>query len=77
MKILREPLVHFLIIGATIYGASALLAEPADDPAGTELVVSAGDIEWMAASWAKRWNRPPTAEELDGLIRQHVRETIL
>lgn len=77
MKILREPLVHFLILGAVIYAASALLTDPADDPASTELVVSAGDVEWMAASWTKRWNRAPTPEELDGLIRQHVRETIL
>lgn len=77
MKILREPLVHFLVLGAAIYGASALLAEPAQDQEGTDLVVTAGEIEWMAASWAKRWNRVPTAEELDGLIRQHVRETIL
>jgi len=77
VRLLREPVVHFLLIGAAIYGASALLTGPAEDPKSTDLVVSAGEVEWMMASWAKRWNRPPTAEELDGLIRQHVRETIL
>ena len=31
----------------------------------------------MQTSWQKRWNRPPTAKEFDGLIQQYVRETVL
>jgi hypothetical protein len=31
----------------------------------------------MQTSWQKRWNRPPTPEELDGLIQQYIRETVL
>jgi len=31
----------------------------------------------MQTSWQKRWNRSPTPEELDGLIQQYIRETVL
>jgi len=41
------------------------------------IVVTAGEIEWMQASWQKRWNRPPTTEEFDGLIQQYIKETVL
>lgn len=78
MKLLREPLFHFLIIGAAIYLLYGLFAEPALETTDDKtIVVSAGEIEWMRQSWQKRWNRPPTEQELDGLIQQYIRETIL
>ena len=77
MRLLREPLVHFLFIGAAIYLAFGLFAEPVEDLQDDTLVVDAGEIEWMATSWYKRWNRMPTPQELDGLIQQYIRETVL
>ncbi len=77
MKLLREPLLHFLLIGATIYLVYGMVAEPVSDEVDKTIVVSAGEIEWMQASWHKRWKRPPTSEELEGLIQQYIRETVL
>jgi hypothetical protein len=77
MKLFREPLVHFLFIGAFIYLGYGWFAEPTPQMADDTLIVSAGEIEWMRQSWQKRWNRPPTTEELDGLIQQYIRETVL
>lgn len=77
MKLLREPLLQFFFIGALIYLAYGLLAEPVADAQHNTLVVDAGEIEWMQTSWKKRWNRLPTAQELDGLIQQYIRETIM
>ena len=77
MKLLREPLLHFLFIGAAIYLAFGLFAEPVPEGDDKTIVVSAGEIEWMQTSWQKRWNRPPTAAEFDGLIQQYIRETVL
>ena len=70
VKLLREPLVHFMFIGAVIYLLYGAFAEPLPEADDKTVVVSAGEIEWMQASWQKRWNRPPTAEEFDGLIQQ-------
>ncbi len=77
MKILREPLLHFLFIGAAIYLLYVAFTEPALEEDDKTIVVSAGEIEWMQAAWQKRWNRSPTANELDGLIQQYIKETVL
>jgi hypothetical protein len=77
LKLLREPLVHFLFIGAIIYALYGMFAEPVVEETDKTIVVTAGEIEWMRASWQKRWNRPPTAQEFDGLIQQYIKETVL
>jgi len=77
LKWLREPLVHFLFIGAAIYLLYGTFAETAPEEADKTIVVSSAEVEWMQTSWQKRWNRPPTPEELDGLIQQYIRETVL
>ena len=77
MKLLREPLVHFLFIGAAIYLLYGVFAEPVPEADDKTIVVSAGEIEWMQTAWQKRWNRPPTAKEFDGLIQQYIKETVL
>ncbi len=77
-KFVRDPLFHFLVAGALVYAGYYLTSEPAAAINGDErtVVVTSGEIEWLSTQWQKRWNRPPTEEELDGLITQHVRETV-
>jgi peptidyl-prolyl cis-trans isomerase C len=77
VKLLREPLLHFMFIGAAIYLLYGVFAEPVPEGDDKTIVVSAGEIEWMQTSWQKRWNRPPTAAEFDGLIQQYIKETVL
>ncbi len=77
MRLLREPLVHFLFIGAVIYLLYGMFSESVPEADDKTVVVTAGEIEWMQSSWQKRWNRPPTREELDRLIQQYIRETVL
>jgi hypothetical protein len=78
-RFLRDPLFHFLIAGAAIYIAYGMVT-PADQVAQEDdktVVVTAGEIEWLTSTWTRTWNRPPTEEELAGVIQQHVRETVL
>jgi len=77
LKLLREPLLHFMVIGAAIYLLYGVFAEPALEETDKTIVVSAGEIEWMQTSWHKRWNRPPTDKEMYGLIQQYIKETVL
>jgi len=74
---LREPLLHFLLIGVAIYALYGAVVEPASDQDEKVIVVSAGEIASMRTSWEQRWNRPPTPEEFDGLVQQYIRETVL
>jgi PPIC-type PPIASE domain len=72
-RMVREPLLHFLLLGAALFAVFSFLR---DDDAGRQeqIVVSAGKIEHMAALFARTWQRPATREELDGLINDFIRE---
>ena len=74
MKLLREPLLHFMFIGAATYLLYGVFAEPVPEADDKTIVVSAGEIEWMQTAWQKRWNRPPTPQEFDGLVQQYIRK---
>jgi peptidyl-prolyl cis-trans isomerase C len=78
-RFLRDPLIHFLLIGVAIYIAYGLTNKNTVDEASGDrtIIVSTGEIEWMQTSWQQRWKRPPAPEELDGLIQQYVRESVL
>ena len=74
-RLVKEPLFHFLILGLSIYAGYAWL-NPSEAPESAQtIVVGAGELGWMRTSFEKRWNRPPTTEELEGLTREYVRET--
>jgi len=74
--ILREPLLHFAVLGALLFAVYGLVdrdAPTADD----RILVTRGQIESLRLSYSRVWQRPPTPAELDGLIREHVREEVL
>jgi peptidyl-prolyl cis-trans isomerase C len=73
----REPLVQFLLIGTCIYGLYALYGTAPEGVANNTIVVDAARVESFVSQWEKRWNRPPTQPELDGVINTFVREEIL
>jgi len=76
-SLLREPLVHFLLLGAALFALDAWL-RPASTPAlNTEIVVSEARIRNLAQNFRRTWQRPPTRQELDGLVEAHVREEVL
>jgi len=76
MKLLKEPLLHFLLLGAALFGGYAVLNR--NQPAAqNEILVSAGQIDSLAATFIKVWQRPPNAQELKAQIDQYVKEEVL
>ena len=74
-RILREPLLHFLLLGTVIFAVYGLVSKRgSDDPA--KIVISAGQVAAMAEGFARTWRRPPTREEIEGLIRDRVQEEV-
>lgn len=73
--ILREPLVHFLVLGMGIFLVHGILPGPSGSEA-REIVVSSGRIEHLSMGFERTWQRPPTPVELRGLIDDWVREEI-
>ena len=76
MKILREPLLHFLLIGAALFVIFDVVSGPSRSEEENRIVVSTGRIQQMASIFAKTRQRPPTANELKGLIDDFVLEEI-
>ncbi len=74
-KILREPLLHFLLLGAVIFAAYGWVSKRISDEPG-KIVVTQGQIASMVETFTGTWQRPPTSEELEGLIRDRVREEV-
>ncbi|MCC7198646.1 MAG: peptidyl-prolyl cis-trans isomerase [Gammaproteobacteria bacterium] len=71
----REPLLHFLLIGAAIFLLYRVLnGEGA--PAPREIVVTPTHIAALKEGFSRTWLRQPTPEELRGLIDEHVREEV-
>ena len=71
----REPLLHFLILGAAIFGLSELRG-PAFDANSNRIVVTVAQVERMANLWMQSWKRAPSDEELQALVRDYVKEEI-
>ncbi len=74
--LLREPLVHFLLIGAALFALARFTGSPAAQ-GPTHIVVTAQTIDGLVQGWQRTWGRPPSPQELDGLIEDHVREEVL
>jgi hypothetical protein len=75
MRILKEPLFHFLLLGAAIFGGHRLVAG-GRATAPDEIVVTQGRIDALTAAFTRTWQRPPSASERDGLIRDYIREEV-
>ena len=68
--VLREPLVHFLLAGALVF---AVLSGRAPDTGERRIVVNETVVTGLVNGYVQSFRRPPTDEELDGLIRDYVR----
>ena len=74
-KLIREPFIHFIFLGAAIFLAYHFLSARADNQPG-KIVITQGDITSIMIGFSRTWQRPPTREELEGLIRDRVREEV-
>lgn len=73
---MREPLVHFLVLGAGLFLLNGYVGTDNSDPID-QIVVDAIEIERLASQFQRTWMRPPTHQELQGLAKEFVKEEIL
>lgn len=73
--VLREPLLHFLALGALLFfyfewkgGASG--------PGSNRIVITNGIAQNLVSGFTRTWKRPPTQDELKGLVDEQVKEEI-
>ena len=76
-NLLREPLLHFLLIGAALFLVYSLQNDDVPDDGSNRIVITEAHIDRLIAMWEKQHQRLPTPEELDGLIEHQIREEVL
>ena len=72
----REPLVHFLGLGALLFIVGIARGEPAT-PGSSRIAITEGHIERLLEGFRMTWNRPPTEAEFQGLVEEFLKEEVL
>ena len=78
MTLLREPLLHFAVVGAILFGGYSWLNDRHVDATAAEPVrIGQGDLRWLKQTWSSQWLREPTADELKGLVDDLLNEKVM
>jgi parvulin-like peptidyl-prolyl isomerase len=75
---LREPLLHFLLIGAALFVVyRALNPSPQADAPSNLIKLTQDDLAQMSVAWLAQGRPAPTPEQMRNLVELRVREEIL
>lgn len=75
--ILKDPLFHFVILGALLFSTYQLVSDDVEASDPQHIVINQGLVKRLAGSFERSWLRQPTKTELNGLIQEHLKEEIL
>jgi parvulin-like peptidyl-prolyl isomerase len=76
-RFLQEPLLHFLVIGAVLFGAYAWLNRNGDNAGAPSLRLAESDVAWLKETFALERQREPDEAELRALVRGFLKEELL
>jgi len=76
VSFLRQPLLHFFIIGAGLFALYSFVDDTPQTPNRPSIVVSVQDAQWLASQFRSMRNRPPSQPELETLVEAFVRQEI-
>jgi hypothetical protein len=73
-KWLKEPLLHFIVLGAAIFLVFGAVSEKGSSE--KEIFISKGQQENLLNTFSRTWQRLPTPEEYQGLVKDYLRQEI-
>ncbi len=73
-RLLKEPLLHFLLAGGVIFFAYILVN--GDGWNTSRITVTSSKINQMTEIFVKTWQRPPSDDELKAMIDDYVKEEL-
>jgi hypothetical protein len=75
---LREPLLHFLLLGAALFAVYAFAnRSPATSDSTSQIVLTPEDVRELTAYLVSQQHRAPTADELNDLVEKRIQEEVL
>jgi hypothetical protein len=77
-RLLREPLLHFLLLGAALFGLYSFTQAGRTVPASSKQIqLTLDELAQLALLFQAQWRREPTPEELTRLIENKVQNEVL
>ena len=77
-RLLREPLLHFLLLGALLFGIYEFTQAGRSGPASSkEIRLTLDELAQLALLFQAQWRREPTPEEFNRLVENKVQGEIL
>lgn len=67
--VLKSPLVHFFALAGVIFALYTVLDDAPAAPAPDAITLSPEEAGRLVTRFTKTWNRPPSADEVKGLVR--------
>jgi hypothetical protein len=75
-RFIKEPLVHFLVAGGLLFAVYGWLnREGSDEPRVVR--ITAAEVSWLKEIWARQWQRPPSDQEVRGIVADFLKEVLL
>ena len=75
-EFLREPLLHFLVLGAVLFIVFGQLND-SELVSDKRIVITQGDLDGLATKWLKSMGRPPSAQEREQQLEYFIRQKVL
>ncbi len=75
-SVLREPLLHFLVLGGLIFVANWAL-HPTVEADNSRISVTRADIDRIAALYTQQWGGAPTKADMPNLLDNYIRSETL
>jgi parvulin-like peptidyl-prolyl isomerase len=78
VRLLREPLFHFLIAGALLFGGYEWWTRDAQAaPTEDAVKIGQGEVRWLRETFTSQWRREPTSKEMSDLLATLINEELL
>src|SRR5271169_3876602 len=75
---LREPLLHFLLLGVVLFGVYAYMHRGRGGfESSRQIKLSLDELAQMDMYFESQWHRQPTAAEFQAMVEDKVREEVL
>jgi hypothetical protein len=68
--------LHFLLVGGLLFAAYAWL-DGGSDATPRVVRITAVEVNWLKDTWARQWQRPPSEQELRGMVADYAKEALL
>lgn len=77
MRVLKEPLLHFLVTGVLLFAGYAWIHHGDRKVNPRRIEITTNQVKQIELDWWAHWQRPPTENELRGQIGEALKQEIL